>query len=173
MPNPPFWCSITVCRALPYQGKQVLSLLTWVQVAKDCSAALLVLGLLAVLTSALGHVPWRFRLGGVLPLAGSGFAWIAAAHLQGTFGYVVQLEGDFGGTGPRAAYTRLELMISTALQGAVVLERIVVGVTIVLLLACVLVLWRGFLVRERTDSYLHATYLDFQRTNMRSLGRTR
>jgi hypothetical protein len=103
----------------------------------------------------------------------SSYAWIAAAHPQGTFGYVVQLEGDFGGTGPRAAYTRLELMISTALQGAVVLGWVVVGVTNVLLLACVLILWRGFLVRERTDSYLHATHLDFQRTNMRSLGRTR
>ena len=81
MPNPPFWCSTTVCTALPYRGEQVLSLLTWTQVAKDCSAALLVLGLLAVLTSGLGHLPWRFRLSGVLPLASSGFAWIGRCYV--------------------------------------------------------------------------------------------
>ncbi len=149
MPDLPFWCSSTVCTPLPYRGEQILALLTWIQFARDCGIALLVIGLLAVLIAGLGHLSWPFRLGGVVPLAASGFAWIAAAHLQDSFGYLVQLEGDFGGSGPREAYFHLEIEIANALQGAMVLAWLVVVVAIALLIACALVLWRGFLVRDR------------------------
>jgi hypothetical protein len=152
MSNEPFWCSPSVCTALPYQGDQVLSLLTWVQIARDCGIALLVLGLLAVLIAWLGHLPWPFRLGGVLPLAASGFAWIAAAHLQDTFGYLVQLEGELQTRMPQSLNTRLLLETANTLQDAMVLRWLVVGVAIVLLLACILVLWRGFLMRERLSN---------------------
>ena len=95
MPSPLLWCSSSVCTPLYYQGEQVLSLLTWVQILRACSIVLLALGLLVLLISWLGYLPWLVRLSGVLTLAASGFAWVAALHLQDTFGYLVQLEQDY------------------------------------------------------------------------------
>jgi hypothetical protein len=159
MPYVPFWCSSNVCTELPYKGKQVLSLLTWVQITRDYSMGLLALGLLLMLISWVGHLPWIFRLGGLLPLAASGLAWIAGRHIQNTFGYVLQLEQDFGGRGPPAAYAHLETEITSALHGAMLLEWLVVVVAIVLLLAGALGLWRGFRVRElvREQEQLRST----------------
>ena len=151
MPSPLLWCSSSVCTALYYQGEQVLSLLTWVQILRVCSIVLLALGLLVLLISWLGHLPWLVRLSGVLPLAASGFAWAAALHLQDTFGYLVQLEQDynFGGFAPRSYYTHLEHLMASALHNALVLAWLVVVVTSVLLLSSALGLWRGFLVRDQ------------------------
>ncbi|MGO8946447.1 MAG: hypothetical protein ACLQUY_02045 [Ktedonobacterales bacterium] len=146
---PPFWCSDSVCTPLWFKGEQVLSLLTWIQIVRGCGIALLVLGPLVVLISWLGHLPWLVRLFGVLPLAASGFAWAAAAHIQDTFDYVVQLEQDLLGNYPGpSAYYHFEREITSALQGALLLGWLMVIVAIVLLLACALGVWRGFLFRR-------------------------
>ena len=152
MPSPLLWCSSSVCTPLYYQGEQVLSLLTWVQILRACSIVLLALGLLVLLISWLGHLPWLVRLSGVLPLAASGFAWAAALHLQDTFGYLVQLEQEYSGGGkpPPSYYPHLERLMASALHNALVLAWLVVVVTSVLVLSSALGLWRGFLVRDQT-----------------------
>jgi len=147
---PPFWCSSTICTPFYYQGEQVLSLLTWVQILRACSIVLLATGLLVLLISWRWHLPWLVRLSGVLPLAASGFAWVAALHLQDIFGYLVQLEQDydFGGKPPPSYYLHLEHLMANTLHDALVLAWLVVAVTGVLVLTSALGLWRGFLVRD-------------------------
>jgi hypothetical protein len=152
VPSPPLWCSSTVCTPLYYQGEQVLSLLTRVQILRACSILLLALGLLVLLISWLGHLPWLVRLSCVLPLAASGFAWAAALHLQDTFGYLLQLEQDYsdGGSPPMGYYPHLEHLMASALHDALLLAWLVVVVTSVLVLASALGLWSGFLERDQT-----------------------
>jgi hypothetical protein len=152
MPSPPLWCSSTVCTPLYYQGEQVLSLLTWVQILRACSIILLASGLLVLLISWLRHLPWLVRLSSALPLAASGFAWAASLHMQDIFGYLVQLEQDynFGGKPPPSYYTHLEHLMASTLYDALVLAWLVVAATSVLVLTSALGLWRGFLVRDLT-----------------------
>jgi hypothetical protein len=152
MPSPPLWCSSTACTPLYYHGEQVLSLLTWVQILRACSIVLLATGLLVLLISWLWHLPWLVRLSGVLPLAGSGFAWGAALHIQDAFGYLLQLEQEYndGGKPPPSYYPHIEHLMASALHDALVLAWLIVGVTSVLVLASAVGLWRGFLVRNRS-----------------------
>jgi hypothetical protein len=158
MPSVPFWCTSTVCTTLPYHGEQVLSLLTWVQILRACSIVLLALGLLILLTSWLGHLPWLVRLSGVLPLAASGFAWGVALHIQDTFGYLLQLEEDFssGGSPPMGYYLHLEYLMAGSLHDALLLGWLVVVITGGLVLASTLGLWRGLLMRKRLKDWYHA-----------------
>jgi hypothetical protein len=149
MPSPPLWCRSTVCTPLYYQGEQVLSLLTWVQILRVCSILLLALGLLVLLISWLRRLPLLVRFSGVLPLATSGFAWAASLHIQDTFGYLLQLEQDYsaGGSPPMGYYSHLEHLMGSSLHGALVLAWVVVAVTSVLVLLSAMGLWSGFLVR--------------------------
>ena len=84
MPSPLLWRSSSVCTPLYYQGEQVLSLLTWVQILRACSIVLLALGLLVLLISWLGHLPWLSVSAG----APSGCQWFCLGRSSAPAGHL-------------------------------------------------------------------------------------
>ncbi len=122
----------------------VSSLLIWVQVMVACAIILLALALLVLAVALVRHLSWPVRIGALVPLAASVLAGGVARYIHDTYLYVVQLEGEFGGSGPKQFYLELERNMASAIHGAQVLGWLVVIITGVLLVVGLLGLWQLF-----------------------------
>lgn len=134
---------------LGYDAVLVTSLLTWVQVTVACGVLLFIEALLVLVVALIKHLRWPILLRALVPFVASLGAGIAALQIHNTYLYVLQLEGYFGGSGPRLYYNLLERQIANEIHGAQVLGWLVVVITCILLVVGLLGLWRIFLRHER------------------------